>query len=153
MAEMNNSTKRYLEYIVEHNSALGAREALGDVVLRSVDFNFVARLLGKETPGTIIIEPWATFSSNRTSDVAFDAPSMERYWSGGTQEDKDVVPSIDVFVDGAKIRIGAMEGGSEGQSALIDVTLDEVERLIKTLQAALIRARQWEAAERKRGNL
>ena len=149
---MNEATRRYLEYYQEHGTFVGVAEALGDGLMREVDMDIIASTYGTTIPnwyGDMLGKEGeqVIFESDA---VAFDAPGLERYWSGGTQEDKDAVPSVDVFVDGKQMSIGVAQDRSS--VALIDVTFEEVERLIKTLQAALIRARQWEAAERKRGD-
>lgn len=148
MSDMNDSTRRYLEYVAQHGSAIGAQEALGEAIWDSIDNGLVAKLLGTPIPNW-----YGDMLGKEGAQVIFPADHVvvqERYWSGGSSADRDAVPGVDVLVDGSEIEIGV--AASRLKALKIKISFEETERLIKTLQAALIKALQWDSQEKQRGN-
>jgi hypothetical protein len=64
---------------------------------------------------------------------------MEQYWSGGLCG-PDVRPTVDVFVDGDRIILGAMD---EEAGVLVEISPEQTQTLIRLLQEAVVRQYLW----------
>ena len=83
--------------------------------------------------------PGATWVTHHINQADPTQPP-EKYWSGGTNSDRDG-ESVDVFVDEDVMFIGI---ANEDEHTIRDISRDEAVKLIGLLQEGLTKANEWD---------